>query len=763
MKNGRVSLICAALLFLSASAFAIEPPEMREADISGTGLQHYYLSTTEVTQSMYQTVMGKNPSACVKENSVFSKLLAGESQEERPVESVTFFDAMLFCNRLTERFLGRDQCVYTLSDPVYDSEGRIIRFGKVEADFSRTGYRLPTREEWQNAAGTEPAAAAMYAWFTDNSAARGEGRTGYGTHAVAKKLPNECGLYDMYGNVAEMCHEGETLGLCIMGTAWNRIDEYYTDGYSVDYLYGYDQYTVARNHARESFAGFSTCGFRLCRSVSDLPFTLTSLSVPAICDTYDGIVPVSVSGSGFLCRRTEPVTVSIEGFVSGTAERVEWLTDSSAVIYVKAEPFKIQGSQESTLRVIFRNSTCEASVTGSITRIHTEFPVHPADVLLDDGTLIVYEDNHVFSVYEKEHAVGVVIYAPYDGTEITVLGLVAVKPDAENLDDYAERAGIFGAYLGSGWYLPEGDELAPLSDAAFAAQVTGLLDALDADLDIPRLPVKSVHTRGLITQKYEYLTANDLLREAAAKDAELAALAEREAAEQAAREAEEARLAAERAAREAAEAEERARKEAEEAALAEEQALAAQTPQQGEGETKRGRVSALAMGDEARTLIGFALDTLELTDSVQTVSAELSTGLVFPFLYLSAEGNFTLGIASNTFKVPIINYPVTYYTIPVPYWDIALSLGFSYRLQLGSFHPDLFVSAGAMTNADLWNKGPFVRARLEAGLDIPLFKKLVLTARYTADLRLGADTIVLVSDYRLMAGFSIAFPSFILF
>ena len=776
----KVILFCALALFFMHTVSAFETPDMVAADISGTALQPYYISTVEVTQAFYQEITGKNPSSCVQETAAFAKLLAGEAQENRPVESLTFFDALQFCNLLTEKTLGKDQCVYTLSGAVYDSRGRIIRFADVKADFSKTGYRLPTRAEWANAAGQEPAAKEMYSWFVDNSAARGEGRTGFGTHAVAKKLPNAEGLYDMYGNVAEMCHEGENLELCIVGTAWNRLDDFYPDGYVIDWLYGYSEYTVSRNHVRESFPGFDTCGFRLCRSISDLPFSLETVSVPDVCDTYDGIVPVSVTGSGFLCRRTEPLSVRVEGFASTIAGNVQWLSDESAIIPVQAEPFKIQNSQLATLRVIIESAGVSAEQEGTLTRIHTEFPVHPADILLDDGTVMEYEEGHVFSGFEKEHAAAVIIYAPYDGTEILALGLSGFNllSATESLDDfieeYGERTGIFGAYLGSGWYIPSSKEIEPLADAAFRKQTGGILRALEAEsaaafeedghallttdsktIEGLFVPVKRIDTRALITQKYEYLIANDLLKEAAAQDALLAA--QMAAEEAAAREAQ-ALAEKERIAREKAEAEAAvlaAAQEAEAAAVAE---LEEKEEESTEPETEPEEEQRPA--GEARTLIGFGLDVLELTDSVQTFTAELSTGLVFPFLYLSAEGNFTLGI--ETHDVAIMGFHYTTYSIVMPYWDAALSLGFSARLKLGSFHPDLFVSAGALINRQLMDEGRYVNVRLETGLDIPLGKRLTLTARYSAD----PDQFSLdgfLNNSRLSVGFAAAFPSFILF
>src|SRR5262249_18340757 len=71
------------------------------------------------------------------------------------------------------------------------------------------GFRLPTRLEWEYACragastpygfGSDPEALGDYAWFSGNA----DGVS----HAVARKMPNLLGLFDMHGNVEEWCHE----------------------------------------------------------------------------------------------------------------------------------------------------------------------------------------------------------------------------------------------------------------------------------------------------------------------------------------------------------------------------------------------------------------------------------------------------------------------------------------------------------------------------------------------------------------------------
>ena len=131
----------------------------------------FWLGQTEVTQELYQSVMRTNPSG-----------IRGTGSQ-RPVEQVSFDDAIEFCSRLTT-ILQEQQALLP--------EWRVT---------------LPTEAQWEYAcrAGTTttyhfgPTAAelSLYAWTRENS--RDE------THDVGLKRPNKWGLYDMHGNVSERC------------------------------------------------------------------------------------------------------------------------------------------------------------------------------------------------------------------------------------------------------------------------------------------------------------------------------------------------------------------------------------------------------------------------------------------------------------------------------------------------------------------------------------------------------------------------------
>jgi len=118
---------------------------------------------------------------------------------KRPVSNVTWFDAVEYCNWLS---------AINGYDPCYAINGM-----DVICDFSRNGYRLPTEAEWESAArsaGNTPAWG--FSGFHDGEEYIGllehswcVGNSNSGTHEVGLKLPNDLGIHDMSGNVAEWC------------------------------------------------------------------------------------------------------------------------------------------------------------------------------------------------------------------------------------------------------------------------------------------------------------------------------------------------------------------------------------------------------------------------------------------------------------------------------------------------------------------------------------------------------------------------------
>ncbi len=134
-----------------------------EQPVHRVTLSSYYIGETEVTQALWQAVMGSNPSYF--------------KGSQRPVEQVSWNDCKTFISKLN-RLTGKS-------------------------------FRLPTESEWEFAArGGNKSRGYKYsgsnnindvAWYTDNS--------GNETYTVKGKRPNELGIYDMSGNVYEWCND----------------------------------------------------------------------------------------------------------------------------------------------------------------------------------------------------------------------------------------------------------------------------------------------------------------------------------------------------------------------------------------------------------------------------------------------------------------------------------------------------------------------------------------------------------------------------
>jgi formylglycine-generating enzyme required for sulfatase activity len=168
--------------------------------LSGFNMERY-----EVTQGQYEAVMGINPSS-FKANAG-----AGENQKRRPVEGVSWYDTLVFCNKLSmKEGLTPAYSIGGKTDP--DEWGPIPTgldavWDGVEIVTGSNGYRLPTAAQWEYAcragtttpwhSGENSDNLGEYAWISNNSDSK--------THEVGLKQPNAWGLYDMHGNVFEWC------------------------------------------------------------------------------------------------------------------------------------------------------------------------------------------------------------------------------------------------------------------------------------------------------------------------------------------------------------------------------------------------------------------------------------------------------------------------------------------------------------------------------------------------------------------------------
>ena len=210
-KSFSVKGIKFKMIRVEGDSFGIAPLEQKnnclivspgETEVT---LSPYYIGETEVTQALWEIIMGSNPSS-------FKGL-------NRPVENINWHDCQSFIKKLN-----------TLTG---------------------INFRLPSEKEWMVAAfGGKENHTNGYddityirscAWYQDNS--------GNETHPVKMKTPNELGLYDMLGNVKEWCEKGKLRGFGTLGGAFNsypfECTPFYRDYNSSDFRSEYVGFRLA--------------------------------------------------------------------------------------------------------------------------------------------------------------------------------------------------------------------------------------------------------------------------------------------------------------------------------------------------------------------------------------------------------------------------------------------------------------------------------------------------------------------------------------
>ncbi|MCR4713496.1 MAG: formylglycine-generating enzyme family protein [Treponemataceae bacterium] len=286
----------------------------------------------EVTQSEFVAVMENNTS-CFNGSSG-KEPSGGDTQSNRPVERVSWYKTLVYCNKRSI-FEGLTPC-YTINgsmDPAAWGEvpeSNNATWNAVVCDFNADGYRLPTIVEWEYVArGGNGLTGTQFIYSGSNTASDvawyGAGQNG-STHEVKKKAANGLGIFDMGGNVWEWC--------------WDRCCDWDSSAATYERYARGGNFSRGDGHCKLSYIGYDDNpfshgngdGFRVVRTTK-MPVQLSSGTDGTAGTTatymYFGEFPQTIIASG----------VTVDESVSKVIGAFTYYYGSDGAWYVKQKEY----------------------------------------------------------------------------------------------------------------------------------------------------------------------------------------------------------------------------------------------------------------------------------------------------------------------------------------------------------------------------------------------------------------------------------------